>query len=81
MQIKVLSLNIEHGGVAMQPLLDFIRETDADIMLLQEVHSSGDRSLELRLRTMQHFTEQLDYTFSSFAPTYRDFDNRQRYQL
>lgn len=75
MQIKILSLNIEHGGAVMQPLLDFIRQTNADIMLLQEVHSSGDRSLEPRLRTMQYFTDQLDYTFSSFVPQYRDFDN------
>lgn len=75
MQLKILSLNIEHGGVTMQPLLEFIRDTNADIMLLQEVHSSGDQSLEPRLRTMQYFAEELDYTFSSFAPKYRDFDN------
>lgn len=59
----------------MQPLIEFIRRTDADILLLQEVHSSGDRSLEPRLRTMQYFTEVLNYTFSSFAPQYRDFDD------
>jgi len=59
----------------MLPLLDFIRQTDADIMLLQEVHSSGDGSLEPRLRTMQYFADELDYAFSSFAPQFRDFDN------
>lgn len=75
MQLKILSLNVEHGGVLMQPLVNFIRETDADILLLQEVHSSSDRSLEPRLRTMQYFAEKLDYTFASFAPQYRDFDN------
>lgn len=75
MQLKILSLNIEHGGALMQPLLDFIRATNADIMLLQEVHSSSDKTLEPRLRTMQYFTEVLDYTFSSFAPQYRDYDN------
>lgn len=75
MQLKILTLNIEHGGITMQPVLDFIRSTNADIMLLQEVHSSGDAMLEPRLRTLQYLTEQLDYTFSSFAPQYRDFDN------
>lgn len=77
MRLKILTLNIEHGGITMQPILDFIRQTNADIVLLQEVHSSGDRSLEPRLRTMQYMTEKLDYTFSNFSPIYRDFDNTQ----
>lgn len=59
----------------MDPLINFIRETGADILLLQEVHSSSDASLEPRLRTMQYFSEQLSYEFSAFAPQYRDFDS------
>lgn len=58
----------------MEPLLDFLKATDADIMLLQEVHS-GVLGLEPRLRTMQYFHEQLSYPFSAFYPHYRDFDN------
>lgn len=74
MKIKVLSLNIEHGGVLMDALLPFLRETAADVLLLQEVHS-GVQGLPPNLRTVQYFSEQLDYPFSCFMPLYRNFDH------
>ncbi len=73
-KLRILSLNIEHGGVLMDTLVPFLCQNNADVMLLQEVHSSADRTLEPRLRTMQHFSNVLDYDFSSFTPQYRDYD-------
>lgn len=73
-KLRVLSLNIEHGGVLMDALVPFLRQQNADVMLLQEVHSSTDHALEPRLRTIQHFSDVLDYDFSSFMPQYRDYD-------
>lgn len=73
MKLKVLSLNIEHGGVLMNELLPFLEQTDADIMIMQEVNSGIPESPPV-LRTVQYFNEQLDYPFAAFMPLYRDFD-------
>ncbi len=59
----------------MDNLVDFICETDADVMLLQEVRSSDDSSLEPRLRTMQYFREIFEYPYDNFTTHYRDFDD------
>ncbi len=74
MKIKVLSLNIEHGGVLMDALVPFLQAAGADILLLQEIHS-GARRLPPRLRTLQYFGGLFDYPFVDFMPQYRDFDN------
>ena len=74
MKIKVLSLNIEHGGVLMDALVPILQAADADILLLQEIHS-GARRLPPHLQTLQYFGGLFDYPFVDFMPQYRDFDN------
>ena len=73
MKIKVLSLNIEHGGVLMDALVPFLQSVDADILLLQEIRS-GKRHLPPTSRTLQYFSTLFDYPFVDFMPQYRDFD-------
>ena len=53
MKIKVLSLNIEHGGVLMEALVPFLQAADADILLLQEIHSGARRLPPLRKRSLR----------------------------
>lgn len=75
MKLKAASINIEHGGVLMDDLLTFIRSEDPDILCMQEVHTGSRKLLEPRLKTLQHFVNELDYPFQFFTPIYRDYDN------
>lgn len=45
MNLKVLCLNIWHGGKLRDPMLEFIKAQDADILLLQEVFEEVDLGL------------------------------------
>lgn len=42
MRIKFLTLNTWHGGMLMQPMLDFLAQQNADIMVFQEVNKTDN---------------------------------------
>ncbi len=68
MQLKFITLNIEHGGKLMDNILSFLNNEMPDILFLQEVYNSADQSLERRFRTIEVFSKE----FSSLLP-YSDF--------
>lgn len=75
MQIKFLTLNIEHGGKLMDNILSFIRRENPDILFMQEVFNGVDFGLEKRFRTVEVFKEELgdnlpysDFKAHSFDP-------------
>jgi endonuclease/exonuclease/phosphatase family metal-dependent hydrolase len=74
MKLKVISLNLWLGGLLLEEVIKFLREQDADIVLLQEVFNGTDPALEPRFRSMQVLKEQLNYPEQDFAAAYRDFD-------
>lgn len=74
MKLKVISLNLWLGGILFDNVIQFLREQDADIVLLQEVFNGTEPTLERRFRSMQVLKEMLDYPYEDFAAAYRDFD-------
>lgn len=72
MRLKVLTLNIWHGGMIFGPLLKFLKKENADILLIQEVYDGKDAKLEKRLRTFEIFKKELDYPYHIFAPAVFD---------
>jgi endonuclease/exonuclease/phosphatase family metal-dependent hydrolase len=70
MTIKVLTLNIEHGGVLWDEMIDFVRSEDADILLLQEFQAELEHSDIPQTRTLQEFRERFNYAYDDFAPRF-----------
>jgi|GEM_PF-332752 len=75
MIIKVISLNMWHGGALFDGILQFLAEENADIVLLQEVFNGEDRTLPAQRRSMQVLREKLGYPYDDFAAAFRDFDH------
>ncbi len=53
MRLKLLTLNILHGGVYLEKVLSFLSQADADIICLQEVNSGGELSAPKNLKTVE----------------------------
>lgn len=68
MDIKVVSLNIWHGEL-LDDVIIFLREQDADIVLLQEVASTPNAAR--KLRAFEVIQQELGYEFADFAPAAR----------
>jgi endonuclease/exonuclease/phosphatase family metal-dependent hydrolase len=66
MTVKILSLNTWHS-ILLNDILDFLRQEDADILLLQEVYDGKDSDLEPKYRTFDIVKEQLNYPATDFA--------------
>jgi endonuclease/exonuclease/phosphatase family metal-dependent hydrolase len=67
MKIKVMSLNIWHGGYLWDTAVEFIKAENADILLLQEAYDGHDLHTERRFRMMDEFKSILGYEYSDFA--------------
>ncbi len=74
MILKVISINLWHGGKLFDQLLEFLIEQDADIVLMQEVYNGEDLMLAPQFRSMQSLNAKLNYPAAAFAPAFRDFD-------
>lgn len=74
MQLKVVSLNLMHGGEPFEGVVAFLKEQDADVVFTQETYSCDDMTVEERYQTMQVMPQLLGYNYAHFAPAYRDFD-------
>lgn len=73
MKIKIVCLNLWHGGRLWDAMVDFLRAEDADILALQELYDASNPSLERRFRSLIELREALAYPYYSFAPS--DTDN------
>ena len=67
MNIKVLSLNIWHSQL-LDEALAFLRQQDADIVLLQEAANETDGTLPRSCRTFTIAQQELGYKHAHFAP-------------
>jgi endonuclease/exonuclease/phosphatase family metal-dependent hydrolase len=72
MTVKVVCLNLWLGGRLMDGIIDFLRQQDADILLLQEVFASDDPKAPANYRSLETITEQLPFRYSDFAPALVD---------
>lgn len=48
---KLLTLNVWHGGIVMENLLDFLARENADVMVFQEINSHSNLSLPASYHT------------------------------
>jgi endonuclease/exonuclease/phosphatase family metal-dependent hydrolase len=74
MKIKFVTLNMWLGGMMFDNINAFLREQDADIVVLQEVFNGQDASLDRQYRSMQVLKENVNYPYENFVADYRDFD-------
>ena len=72
MKLKVLCLNLWLGGRLMDGVIDFLRQQDADILLLQEVYVSDDPKTPENYRSLDTITSELPYEHADFAPALID---------
>lgn len=73
MQINFLTINILHGGIFWDNLVQFIHDANPDILSIQEVFNSNDTNLEKRFRTMVEFGKEFPwFSNQAFAPTMID---------
>jgi len=75
MTIKFVTLNLWLGGKLFDDILQFLKQQDADIVVLQEAYNGEDSALERRFRSMQVLQQELDYPYQDFVADYRDFDH------
>ena len=70
MNIKFLTLNIEHGGKFFEKIVDFVRNESPDAIAFQEVFDSKEEESEKRFRTYEEFK----IAFSDLLP-FSDFQS------
>jgi endonuclease/exonuclease/phosphatase family metal-dependent hydrolase len=73
-KVKIISINLEHGGVRFDEIIEFLKEQDADIVLSQETFSTPDDSVDRQYRSMQLMPGLLGYEYADFSAAFRDFD-------
>lgn len=66
---KIISLNLWHGGELLPAILNFLRAENADIVALQEVYGSQDKSLAAKYRSLEALAP-LGYPHHDYAPAY-----------
>jgi endonuclease/exonuclease/phosphatase family metal-dependent hydrolase len=75
MPIKVISLNI-WAGELLPAAIDFLKQQQADVVLLQEVTDSPDKTMAEKHRVREILRRELDYEHQEFvhAFTYKGSD-------
>ena len=72
MTLKFVTLNVWIGGVLLENIIEFLRQEDADVVVLQEVLESTDPTLPPQYRTIESLQKHLDYPYTDFAPIVLD---------
>ncbi len=67
MEIKVVSLNLWHS-VLLDDIIAFLRQCDADIVMLQEVSNDPNPGLARQHRAFAVLQKELGYAYGVFAP-------------
>lgn len=71
MRIKLLTVNILHGGIFWDNLIHFIHAHKPDLLTIQEVYDGHDLNQEKRFRTMDEFRSEFgnQLPFNAFGAT------------
>lgn len=72
MGFKLACLNLWYGGRLFDEIVLWLRQERPDIVAMQEVYRSDDKSLEKRYRSLEELSRILDLPHYSFAPAFRD---------
>jgi endonuclease/exonuclease/phosphatase family metal-dependent hydrolase len=68
--IKVLTLNVWHGGKLLEDMLAFLESENADILVVQEAYNDPRPELPPNFRTVEMIQNRLHYPATDFAPTF-----------
>jgi endonuclease/exonuclease/phosphatase family metal-dependent hydrolase len=65
-------------GNLLENVITFLKEQDADIVVLQEVFNTEDRDLDDGFRSLEILKDKLDYEYFNYAPAFidSDFENK-----
>jgi len=69
-KLKVVCLNLWHGGRLFDELVAFLKRESPDVVMMQEVYGGTDPKLERRFRSVPALQEALDYPYAHFAPAF-----------
>lgn len=72
MKIKILTINVWFGGKIWDPLLEFIKKENPDIVAMQEVYNGKDTSFPKNYRSFSELKKNLDFEYAIFAPEFID---------
>lgn len=75
MIIKYLTLNIWHGGKLFDNVVDFIIKENPDVLALQEVQESSDKTGKKQFKTYSLLKKLLPYKYSCFDPIFSFLQN------
>jgi endonuclease/exonuclease/phosphatase family metal-dependent hydrolase len=70
-KLKVISLNLWHGSDLLPAIIDFLRNENADILLLQEVYDAGEAEVPDIFNSLQVLRRGLYYEHIEFAEAFR----------
>lgn len=68
MRVKFICLNLWLGGKLFEPMLDFLKKENVDILALQEVYDGKNAKLEKRFRSMDILAKKFDMPHYFFSP-------------
>lgn len=77
MEITCVSLNLWEGGKLLNEIIAFLKETHADILLLQEARLGFGDGVTDQSRTQDVLQNHLQLPFASFAPAFVTKDTNQ----
>ncbi len=73
MKLTFLTLNLWQGGNLFDAVIQFIKEVDPDILALQEVYDSHDKSLKRKYRSLEVLKKTFpELKYFNFAPAFLD---------
>jgi endonuclease/exonuclease/phosphatase family metal-dependent hydrolase len=77
MLIKIISLNLWHGGRLFDQVTQFLEDQQADIMLFQEVYNGTDQNLARRFQTVSLLKKLLPNHAHIFSPAILDLRKKE----
>lgn len=72
MTIQICDLNLWNGGRLFEPMLEFVRDQQADIYLLQEAYDGRRTDVDKRFQTTALLKQALPEYHHLFGPCYLD---------
>ena len=81
MKFKYITLNIWHGGLLWDQVIEFLKKENPDIIAIQEAYNGTDPSLPKRLRTDLELKAALNFDYSFFSPELTDITKAGNVQM
>ncbi len=68
MKIKIVTLNIEHGGKLLDAAVAFINQQNPDILFLQEAQETDQITTKLHYKTITELSQRTQLPYHVFSP-------------